>query len=262
MNTTPHADLEALLHAFVDGELDAKAEREVRARLETDADAARRVHEYRLQREDLHGLYDEVLDEPLPATMRAQLDSVLAPPPRRMWGAPVWRMAAAIALLFVGGAGGWWGHTLSSPAKTFRSAPYVERAIGAHVVYAAEVRHPVEVAASEEEHLIAWLSKRLGRDVRAPQLGEAGFSLVGGRLLADQDKPAAQFMYENQAGQRITLYVSLNDTRSETSFRIAEQDGTSAIYWIEGGLGYALAGQLPREEMLVIARLVYEALIA
>jgi len=265
MNAKTDPDLDAMIHAFVDGELDAQGEDAVQAHLESDPNAAQRAADYRRQRDGLHELYDDVLSEPLTAEMRATLNTPVGHRRNSILNAPVWRMAAAIALFVAGGVGGWWGHDVTTPDAsnmTAQSSPYVSRAIGAHVVFAAEVRHPVEVAASEEQHLIKWLSTRLGRNVRAPKLAEAGFELVGGRLLPDDAKPAAQFMYENQTGQRVTLYVSLDGAPADTSFRIIEQDDTSAIYWLEDGLGYALAGDLPRKDMLKIARLVYDALIA
>ena len=55
--------------------------------------------------------------------------------------------------------------------------------------------HPVEVGADDEQHLVNWLSKRLGVKVRAPKLDDAGMSLVGGRLLPGENGPVAQFMY-------------------------------------------------------------------
>jgi len=265
MNTKTDPELEAMLHAFVDGELNTQDEQAVREHLALNPDAAQRADAYRRQGETLHGLYDDALTEPLSADMRATLNAPLATNPTqpRLLTAPIWRMAAAVLLFAVGGLSGWWGHVLTNtemPVALANAAPYVARAIGAHVVYASEVRHPVEVGADQEQHLVTWLSKRLGHDVHAPKLNEAGFELVGGRLLPDDAKPAAQFMYENHAGQRVTLYVSLDTKRTETAFRVVEQQGTSAIYWIEGDLGYALAGNLAREDMLIIARLVYDAL--
>ena len=54
------------------------------------------------------------------------------------------------------------------------------RAAVAHAVYSPEVRHPVEVGADQEQHLVTWLSKRLGLKIKAPKLDEAGMALVGG----------------------------------------------------------------------------------
>ena len=59
-------------------------------------------------------------------------------------------------------------------------------ALGAHTVFVPEVRHPVEVKA-DEAHLVRWLAKRVGADVRAPALGSMGWQLMGGRLLPDQE---------------------------------------------------------------------------
>ena len=47
----------------------------------------------------------------------------------------------------------------------------------------ADRDHPVEVGAGDPDHLVAWLSARLGRPVRAPSLDEYGYQLLGGRLL-------------------------------------------------------------------------------
>lgn len=39
----------------------------------------------------------------------------------------------------------------------------------AYAVYSPEKRHPVEVGADQEQHLVNWLSKRLGAILKAPQ---------------------------------------------------------------------------------------------
>jgi anti-sigma factor RsiW len=67
----------------------------------------------------------------------------------------------------------------------------------AHAVYLPEKRHPVEVAAAEQDHMVQWLSKRLGKPLKIPQLGAQGFELVGGRLLPGDSGARAQFMFQN-----------------------------------------------------------------
>ncbi len=47
-----------------------------------------------------------------------------------------------------------------------------------------EVRHPVEVTAAQQDHLVQWLSKRVGRPLKVPVLAAEGYELVGGRLLS------------------------------------------------------------------------------
>jgi anti-sigma factor RsiW len=120
------------------------------------------------------------------------------------------------------------------------------------------------VAASEQQHLVAWLSKRLSTPLRAPSLDAAGYQLLGGRLLSPTDfsdsAPIAMLMYENAQGRRLTLLVKRESTNRTTAFRFSEEGATRVFYWIDGPLGYALAGDLPRDELQVVARLVYRQL--
>jgi anti-sigma factor RsiW len=142
------------------------------------------------------------------------------------------------------------------------AAVMARRAAMAHATYSPEVRHPVEVGADQEQHLVTWLSKRLGTKVRAPRLDEAGMSLVGGRLLPGESGPVAQFMYQTPAGRRITLYVRAEARgHRETAFRYARENNVGVFYWIDGECGYALASaDLAKEELLRVATLIYKQL--
>ena len=203
----------------------------------------------------MHRVFDGVLTEPLPAALEAILTR------RGPWGlGPGWmRAAAAVALFVLGGATGWGLHGWQAGSEA-SDRQFVRQAVGAHVVYVSEVRHPVEVKADEESHLVAWLSKRLGQPVRAPKLGEAGFQLVGGRLLPDGGKPAAQFMYEDGGGRRVMLYIRSGRRGGDTAFRFVSEKGVAAFYWIDGPMGYVLTGKMPRGDLLRLARLVYDQL--
>ncbi len=138
---------------------------------------------------------------------------------------------------------------------------FVINAIGAHSVYVPEVRHPVEVKAAEE-HLVRWLDRRVGAPFVAPSLVEHGWKLMGGRLVPDSGLPAAQFMYEDAGGRRLTLYIRKETGLNNTSFRFAEREGFGAFYWIDRPLAYALAGRLQREELMGLANVVYAQLEA
>jgi anti-sigma factor RsiW len=126
------------------------------------------------------------------------------------------------------------------------------------------VRHPVEVTAAEEKHLVAWLSKRLDAPLRTPSLAAYGYQLLGGRLLpptrASDPAPLALLMYENAQGKRLSLLVKREANNAETSFRFSEDAGARVFYWIDGPFGYALAGDLDRGELQTIARAVYQQL--
>lgn len=251
---------DADLHAYVDNELDSQGRAAVEAWLAEHPDDRARVAAYRAQNDALHDAFDPVLDNAMPQQLLTVLDGKSG---AVAFHRPLWmQIAAALVLLVLGGTGGWAlrGAEPSLGASTHVTG-FVGRAVGAHVIYASEVRHPVEVSADQERHLVGWLSKRLGRDMRPPSLRSVGFDLVGGRLLPDHGVPAAQFMYEDASGARVTVYVREAVNTTQSAFRFTEADGASAFYWMDADLSYALVGAMGREQLLVLSRVVYEAMV-
>lgn len=244
------------LHAYVDGALDGISHADVEGWLATHPADRAKVDAWMAQKDGLHALYDGLLDEPLPAAMAARL---AAAPRRDRWS--WWKQAAAaVVLVAVGFAAGWSLHGVAADGAA-RRTNFVRQAVGAHVVFTGENRHAVEVRADDEErHLVGWLSKRLGHKVQPPPLSQAGFKLVGGRLVADRGGPAAQFMYEDAAKRRVTLYVRRGGEGTNTAFRYVSEDGVAAFYWMDRALSYALIARMKREELLKLADIVYGAL--
>lgn len=207
----------------------------------------------------LHQLYDPVLDEPVPERLRAR---------RARWR-PYGIAAGWVAVGVVAGLlAGWQLHAFRSKlAPAQAEVPgFVKRAAFAHAVYSPEVRHPVEVSADQEQHLVAWLSKRLGAPLRAPKLEGVGYSLVGGRLLPGESggapSPVAQFMYQCKQGTRVTLYVRTDAVGNrETAFRYAAEGNVKVFYWIDRKLGYAISSaDIAKDDLLKVANTVYQQL--
>lgn len=199
----------------------------------------------------MHDAYDELLVETLPERLRTGKMTR-----HRSW----YPYAAAVLLMLASGTAGW--HLHERVAGTCIPATQIARVAAiAHVVYSPEVRHPVQVGADQEEQLVSWLSKRLGASLKIPSLAPQSFALVGGRLLPGERGPAAQFMYQDAKGQRLTLYVRVsNDVHAPTVFRFAQENGVGVFYWLDGRLGYALSGETDRGELLRVADAVYQQL--
>lgn len=247
------------LHAYLDGALSPAERIAVEAHLESHPADAARVRSYRAQIEALHRLFDPVLEEAHGLRVGAPLQA--APP---LASGP-WRRLGGLAATFVLGTA--LGALLHASLGTEASAPspaIARQAALAHAAYRPEVRHPVEVAASEEQHLVGWLSKRLDTPIRAPSLVASGYRLLGGRLLppagALGDAPVALLMYEDARGKRLSLLARREAAGGDTAFRFAQDGATNVFYWIDGPLGYALAGEIDKEELSVIARVVYQQL--
>lgn len=259
------------LHALVDGRLSAEQAQQLRARLS--AAEQQTVLDWEEQNARLKSLHRDWADPQHLAASSHQataehLQDLLNR--RDQW----WRwsgMAAGWVLAF---GLGWltqahapWKQSspgalqpVASPVAT--GSRFAQQAAVAHAVYQPEQRHPVEVSASQQEHLVQWLSKRLGRPLRLPALQAQGFELMGGRLLPGESGARAQFMYQNSAGIRVTLYLGSmeSSTSGETAFRFHGEGPVPSFYWVDQGFGYALSGPLSRGTLLELATAVHQQL--
>ena len=251
------------LMALIDGVLDPDRARQIEQLAQHDHELAATIATLRAQHRALHASLDPVLDESIPARVLTQAPSRFS----------LQRVAAAMVWVAVGvtiGSLSSWQYlarhdsatTLSQRGTSPDLPRFAHQAALAHAVFAPEVKHPVEVGSIDEQGLNTWLSKRLQRTLQAPDLSRLGFLLMGGRLLpAETNRPAAQFMYEDRQGQRITVYLrSLAEATPETAFRFAEQGAVSTFYWVEGNWGYALTGELSRAQLLQIAHAIHDRL--
>ena len=253
-----HTVSEADLQAWADGRLEASRRAALEAWFTAHPDELERAAAYREFNEKLRARFDPVLAETVPQRLRRALVG------RTRWRAPALAAGWVALGIAVGIVVGWQLHALRMPVPVAQpDAPTIaRRAALAHATYSPEVRHPVEVGADQEQHLVAWLSKRLGGEVRAPKLDGEGMALVGGRLLPRDPGPVAQFMYQNAQGRRVTLYVRTEalDQR-ETAFRFAREGSVRVFYWIDRKFGYALSSaDLDRDELLKLANVVHRQL--
>ena len=269
---------EAELHAYADRQLTAERSAEVAAWLARRPDEAARVRAWEEQKHGLHALFDPVLDEVVPAAL-LQRSRRRAP----WFGRPALAAAAAALLVVAAAAGGWTlrgAHDAPLVASAGRANDFAARAAIAHAVYAPEVRRPVEVDAAHEDQLVTWLSKRMGAAMKAPHLQPLGYSLEGGRLLPGERGPVAQFMYRDEAGHRLTLYVS-NETvpgpasattnadlrtgdaaRVDTAFRFASEGPVNVFWWVDGPFRYAITAAADRAALTQVSAEVYRQLAA
>jgi anti-sigma factor RsiW len=267
MNPLPITDTD--INAYADGQLPAARLPALEEALARDAALAARVAQLRQQNAMLHDAFDPWLAEPLPERLIAAASAPEGPavsataskptPRTPRWMLPT---AAAAAMLVVGIGIGWFGRD-ALLQRDGTPTTFARQAALTHALYASDVNRPVEIWAAEEKRLVNWLSKRLGFAVRAPDLNALGFALVGGRLVAGNEMPAALFVYENVDKQRMTLQVRKQaHAGGETAFRYAVEDGVGVYYWIEDKLSYALSGNLDRAQLLAIGRVVYGQLAA
>lgn len=238
------------LIAYFEGTLTPDARAALETRLAADPQAQAKLADWAQQNADLRALFSATDDTPIPSRLT---DTLRRAPKRR----PL-RAAALVGMLALGAAGGWLGHAARNPAPS--AMALAQAAISAHDTYVVEVVHPIEVPATQRSHMDTWMSKRMGTRMQPPDLAAAGFVLMGGRILPSDTGPAGLYMYENADGLRITLYVS-HQGGGDSAFQFAGDTATQSLLWSDRGLGYALTGPLPRDQLKDMAKTAYDQLL-
>ncbi len=244
-NKTEITDIE--LQQFVDGEL-SEARRLIVANCLANDEALReKIASYQEINRKLADAFDVRRLQPV------QNRLLLIDPGR---GRKAIRNIAASLLLM--GIGGILGFSLNNQlSSSDYERPIAVDAAFAHTVYVPEVLHPVEVNAKQRDHLNAWLSKRLDKPITAPDLRNEGYLLIGGRLLPDEHRAAAQFMYEDSTGERMTIFIRQAVNTPETAFLHTENNELGIVYWVDNGLAYALTATASKAHLNQTAKAVY-----
>lgn len=273
----PNLPPDDVLQALIDQRLGAADSAAAWQALAREPARTAEVQAQQADRLALQALHAEVLEEPIPTVLQATLER--AGRRQQHWHSAARWSAMAAAVLLTFGAG-WWSRGLQAPGQNLAldRAPgrqFSAQASVAHAVYAPEQKHPVEVDASQQQHLVQWLSKRLGRPLKLPDLQTKGYALVGGRLLPGDTGARAQFMYQDGQGHRLTLYLGAlppsptqgtgtGQTQAGAAplagFSFSQEGPVPSFYWVEGDFGYALQADLPRQVLLDLALAVYKQL--
>ena len=242
------------LHAYIDGQLPADREQAVAAWLAAYPEQATLIAAWRAQGDSIRARYGAVAQEPVPE--RLKLDQVMRRDRSygRSWAALA--AAAAIVAFVAGGATGWMARGAAATAPSGFDL-FAGEALDAYKLYVVEVRHPVEVPGSERAHLTQWLSKRLGSELRVPDLQSIGLNLVGGRLLPGPTGAAAFYMYEGASGARFTIYCAKAGT-PETALHYKSEERFAAFYWVDDKIAYVVSGPADRERLEKVTKTIYE----
>lgn len=265
-------DSDLALHAYLDGELGPDEAAEVEARLLADPEALAHLETCRAQRDLIHEAArvptSDVVDlrtEALQRELARRLRRVAEASRPRAVRTPVWEpllapmRIAVVVLLVVGSAvGGWVGH-VHLAARGDGLPGYVLEAVGAHRVFATDETYPVEFPAEASREALGWVSAKLGRTLGIPDLEPLGMHLIGTRLLGTKEGPLAQFLYEDSAGQRLSLAVAAHpEDEPVEELRTVGITGLEGVvgYWRDDELDYALVAETHTLQLEAVASLV------
>lgn len=247
-----------MLMAYADGQLTSEERSEVEAHLGSNPEAAADVALQQRQNDAIRTLFAPVGAEPVPDRLR--VERLAAAHKRGQWRM-VQQAAMIVAVLGIGIAVGWM--LREGGDRPALHDQLIADAVSAHTVYVAENRHAVEVGGDDAAHLSTWLSNRLATTLAMPDLKVQGLSFLGGRLLPAPAIPggrAAQLMYEDAAGKRLTLYITPSSGVGGPSYEEVDFGTDTALYWSNALITCTIVGEGSAATMEAIAAAVFSQL--
>ena len=236
------------LHAYVDHLLEDDRIPVVERHLRENPESAAQVAAYSAQRDALRAAFATEALEPVPSHLNPYLIRQRLTSRRNAW-----RAAAAVVLAFgIGGSGGWFLHGRLASSNSVITV-LVAEAVANHVVYTTDRRRPTELGAEQRDDMARWVSNRLNRPIAPPDLALAGYHYMGGRLAATSHGPAGMFMYQNEQGVRLTVFVRPVTNGGTRPLEIIGAGPLEGGAWIAKGLGYTVVAPLPAGELEQLA---------
>lgn len=252
------AGVELMIHALVDGELDAAAALAVERRIAADpALAAEHARIAALQtvvsglprldvREDFKARIAAIGTAGTEKVLPAPASAARVPPAHRAvhrFGAFDWRaLAASIIVTAVLASGATQWMMLSRAPDSFAAA------VASGHRRSLLAASPVDVVSSDRHTVKPWLDGRVGLSPPAPDLASDGFALLGGRVEVIADQPVPALVYRHRE-HLITLVAAPEETGSTTAPVDLSTGGFSLVHWSDSAFSYWAISDTERPEL-------------
>ncbi|HEY3798998.1 MAG TPA: anti-sigma factor [Caulobacteraceae bacterium] len=245
-------DKELMLHALVDGELDAGHALEVEAHAATCAGCAAELAAIRQVKAALTA---QPLGYRAPASLLARLDAALeaetappAPPRRRRPSMEGWVLSG------VGGA-------LAASLALFALAPQgasLESQLVDAQARSLQAAHLVDIPTSDRHVVKPWFDGKIDFAPPVVDLIAQGYPLVGGRLDHIDGRQVAALVFHRQA-HVINLFIWPGSAPEGQT--LEHRDGYSLVRWSQGGLVFWAVSDCDPQALTTFAR-AYAAAIS
>ena len=243
-------DAHVLMHALIDGELDAGHARDVEAHVAKCAACAEKLKAFRAMHDTIVAAN---LKEAAPASLRQRIDAALPSRPAPVAAAPRESFRPSRRSFFGGFAAGaaLSGAIAASLVLTvFRGNPeqtIADEVVSAHI-RSLQPGHLMDVETSDQHTVKPWFDGKV--DVAPPviDLTAEGFTLLGGRLDYIDGEPVASVVYRRRK-HVINLFVAqrLGSAHAYVSSRTVQ--GYNVRHWSDQGLDFWAVSDLDPEEL-------------
>ena len=240
---------EAMVDAYIDGELSVPESAEFEQALELCPGCRQRLERVRGMSDLLRTLPVEPAPELLRARIERELRTIAGRPRQRLrWSAMAASLIAAIGIGWLGGS--LLGHGSREGDELI--AGYIRVAMS---------EHGVEVASSDRHTVKPWFAGRIDYSPPVHDLTGQGFPLLGGRVdLVDGRKVAVLVYRRNQHRVALTLWPASSAGSAGPS--LTQRDGFALADWRHGGFEMHAVSDLAPSEMKSFAAAVDQAIDA
>lgn len=248
----PCKDKEALLHAYLDGELDLRGSLEFEEHLKECTECKEELQTQQNLRKALQGAeaYQRAPGR-LEARVRKALPQTNAPVTAvrgRMRTVEWLALAAAITVaVFLG---------LRIAATRIHGGDDLV----AHEVVASHVRslqpgHLMDVVSTDQHTVKPWFNGRVDFAPTVNDFSAQGFPLTGGRLDSIEGRSVAALVYQRRK-HVINVLIWPDETKTESAARAEEDDGFHLVHWRNGGMNYWMISDVDPADLRELAGLM------
>lgn len=232
-------EAEILLHALVDGELDASHAREVEAHLATCAKCAAAARDYREMKK---AFADGGLRYTAPPELRRRIEASLpqAEVPSRRAVLRGFALGSAVSAI---AASGLFAIVLRSDDEQRIQAEMVS----AHL-RSLQANHLTDVVSTDQHTVKPWFNGRLDVSPPVVDLTAQGFALIGGRLDYVDARPVGAVIYRRRQ-HVINLFVAQGASTEPRAAKMETIRGFNIRRWSERGLNYWAVSDLAKDEL-------------
>jgi anti-sigma factor RsiW len=226
-------DKEPMLHALLDGELDAANASALEAHLAACPACARRLQTLKA----LHERLAELPPIPAPEALKGRIEAMIGSEASKA-ARPQPRQARAGVLAGWLAAGAMTAVAASLLVAPIAAGPSLPQQLAEAHVRSLQADHLVDIPTSDRHVVRPWFNGKIGfNPPPAPDLSAQGFPLVGGRLDYAEGRPIAAIVYRRRQ-HVINLFV-LPATAGLHLPRLGPAPGGYAmLHWTDKGLDY------------------------
>jgi anti-sigma factor RsiW len=253
--------LDAMLVAYLDGELEPEPHEEVERLLKSDASVRERLAALARGTRPLKRSFDAVLEAAPRERLQAKLAASVPKVARRTWLARSrrWGMAIAAALLLLIG-GGMAGYLLGQASPDLfeignsEEEAWLDAVANQVSLYNRESVASIPVDERAQEAELSRLGKALKLDLPQGWVALPGLMLKRADLLQFENRPLAQLLYEGEYG--VVVLCIMLEPDGEPEREAERRAGLNTLYWASGDYRFLLVGSVSAETMESIADVI------